>query len=80
MYTFLLQNGALWDMRQVHSGICEIGPLDQDINPPIPAGSGDDVGLFLTNGYSCYPIQMCLEAEIGPDDLHAVSLLCPQQE
>ena len=26
MCTFLLQNVALWDMAQVHSGICEMGP------------------------------------------------------
>ena len=25
MSTFLLQNGALWDMRQVHCGICDMG-------------------------------------------------------
>ena len=28
MCTFLLQNGALWDMEQVHSGICELGHID----------------------------------------------------
>ena len=25
MCTFLLQNGALWDMGLVHCGICEMG-------------------------------------------------------
>ena len=29
MCTFLLQCGALWDMRLVHCGICEIGILEQ---------------------------------------------------
>ena len=28
MCTFLLQNGALWDMPQMHSGICEMGLLE----------------------------------------------------
>ena len=27
MYTYLLQNGALWEMRLVHCGICELGQL-----------------------------------------------------
>ena len=27
MCTFLLQNVALWDMTQMHSGICEMGLL-----------------------------------------------------
>ena len=27
MCTFLLQNSALWDMTQMHSGICEMGLL-----------------------------------------------------
>ena len=26
MCTFLLQNGALWDIRPMHYGICEMGP------------------------------------------------------
>ena len=27
MHTFLLQNGALWDMGLVHCGICEVSQL-----------------------------------------------------
>ena len=30
MCTFLLQNAALWDMAQMHSGICEMGLLGGD--------------------------------------------------
>ena len=33
--TISVLNGALWDMEQVHGGICEIGLLQMNIDLPV---------------------------------------------
>ena len=66
--TFLLQNGALWDVCQMHCGICEMSLFPDAIHSGVARASACTIwGVPLLRQQSWYPIIFIVSLQLISD-------------